>query len=182
MDASFGGALQILDKSLRAVSLGIKRLYYHQGTINQGKNKFLATESGMRLRCCAAFFNWWSSEQVEYPYYGGFLSTLALQDADHIIAIDDGQTPYAQYVLYRKGRPFKAVLINTVYYSGEGERSETAFTLTGIKPTSTPRAIRVTAGSADTTATTAKDAPETQLTFAGMFVKMKCVTIMQHLR
>jgi hypothetical protein len=44
-DASFGGALQILDKSLRAVSLGIKRLYYHQGTIDQGRYTF-APESG----------------------------------------------------------------------------------------------------------------------------------------
>ena len=35
-DATFGGALQILDKTLRATSVGIERLFYHQGTINQG--------------------------------------------------------------------------------------------------------------------------------------------------
>lgn len=36
MDATFGAALQTLDKALRAVTMGITRLYYHQGTINQG--------------------------------------------------------------------------------------------------------------------------------------------------
>ena len=35
-DATFGGALQILDKTLRATSVGVERLFYHQGTINQG--------------------------------------------------------------------------------------------------------------------------------------------------
>lgn len=36
MDATHGGALQVLDKTLWALSLGIEKLYYHQGTINQG--------------------------------------------------------------------------------------------------------------------------------------------------
>lgn len=40
MDATFGAALQTLDKSLRAVTLGIKRLFFHQGTINQGTDLF----------------------------------------------------------------------------------------------------------------------------------------------
>jgi hypothetical protein len=41
MDAKFGGALQVLDKTMRAVSIGIQRLYYHQGTINQGMSSLL---------------------------------------------------------------------------------------------------------------------------------------------
>lgn len=45
-DASFGAALQILDKSLLATSLDVKRLYYHQGTINQGE---CACEQAKRL-------------------------------------------------------------------------------------------------------------------------------------
>lgn len=36
MDATFGGAIQVVDKTLRALSMGVDRLYYHQGTINQG--------------------------------------------------------------------------------------------------------------------------------------------------
>lgn len=37
MDQQFGGAIQIVDKTLLALSMGVQRLYYHQGTINQGK-------------------------------------------------------------------------------------------------------------------------------------------------
>jgi hypothetical protein len=37
MDATFGSAIQTTDKTLRALTLGIQRLFYHQGTINQGK-------------------------------------------------------------------------------------------------------------------------------------------------
>ena len=36
MDQQFGGAIQIVDKTLHALSKGVQRLYYHQGTINQG--------------------------------------------------------------------------------------------------------------------------------------------------
>ena len=36
MDATFGAAIQTFDKSLRALSMGVNRLFYHQGTINQG--------------------------------------------------------------------------------------------------------------------------------------------------
>jgi hypothetical protein len=37
MDATFGSAIQTVDKTLRALSIGTQRLFYHQGTINQGK-------------------------------------------------------------------------------------------------------------------------------------------------
>jgi len=36
MDEMFGGAIQIVDKTLRALSMGVQRLFYHQGTVNQG--------------------------------------------------------------------------------------------------------------------------------------------------
>lgn len=37
MDSTFGSAIQTTDKTLRALTRGIQRLFYHQGTINQGK-------------------------------------------------------------------------------------------------------------------------------------------------
>lgn len=37
MDATFGSAIQLVDKTLRALSIGTQRLFYHQGTINQGE-------------------------------------------------------------------------------------------------------------------------------------------------
>ncbi|KAH8901723.1 hypothetical protein GQ53DRAFT_790114 [Thozetella sp. PMI_491] len=148
-DASFGGAIQILDKSLRAVSMGIKRLYFHQGTINQ------------------AYFNWWSSNQVEYPYYGGFMAALALQGAEHVIATDNGADSYAQYVIFRNGTPCKIVLINTDYYSGNGTRLNTSFTLTGLRNVNTVSAIRMTASSSEITASSAKLAPSSGLSIGG---------------
>lgn len=37
MDATFGSALVTLHRTLRSVSIGLEQLFYHQGTINQGK-------------------------------------------------------------------------------------------------------------------------------------------------
>lgn len=37
MDSTFGAAIQATDKTLRALTVGVQRLFYHQGTINQGK-------------------------------------------------------------------------------------------------------------------------------------------------
>ncbi|KXJ91623.1 hypothetical protein Micbo1qcDRAFT_203689 [Microdochium bolleyi] len=142
-DASFGAALQVFDKSLLATSLNIKRLYYHQGTINQ------------------ASFNWFSSSQVEHPFYGGYLSALALHDADNIIAADNGTDRHARYVLFKNGRATKVVIINTEYYSGSGSRPTIDFSLEGIAGANQlrrragrgpPEVLRVTASSSDVTA------------------------------
>lgn len=117
-----------------------------------------------------ALFNWWSSTQVEFPFYGGYLSALALHGVDQIIATDDGTSRYGQYVLFKKGEPVKVVIVNTEYYSGTGARSTTDFviksalTASGKKgrenphaaATKGPRVLRATAGSSDVTATTAK--------------------------
>ncbi|SPO00782.1 uncharacterized protein DNG_03530 [Cephalotrichum gorgonifer] len=150
MDAKFGGALQVIDKTLWAMSIGIQRLYYHQGTINQ------------------AFFNWWSSSQVELPFYGSYMAALALHDGDHIVATDPGTGPYAQYVIYRCGKPLKAILINTDYYSGTGERGETTFTLTGLKKgLPALKALRMTAPSSEVNASSASSDPAQAATIGG---------------
>lgn len=36
MDATLGFAIQTVDKTLHGLALGIQRIFYHQGTINQG--------------------------------------------------------------------------------------------------------------------------------------------------
>lgn len=38
MDATFGSAIQTVDKTLYTLCLGIERLFYHQGTIDQGSD------------------------------------------------------------------------------------------------------------------------------------------------
>ncbi|KAM0206259.1 hypothetical protein ACHAQI_008359 [Fusarium lateritium] len=131
MDATFGSAIQTVDKTLRALSIGTYRLFYHQGTINQ------------------AFFNWWRSDQLNAPFYGAYFGALAAAGGDHIMASDNGSDRYAQYIIYRKGKPFKLVFVNTDYYSGSGARSSTSFTATGLK-NGNVKALRMTGPSSET--------------------------------
>ncbi|KAG4284567.1 hypothetical protein FPRO06_08946 [Fusarium proliferatum] len=143
MDSTFGSAIQTTDKTLRALTLGIQRLFYHQGTINQ------------------AFFNWWWSDHVNAPFYGAYFGALAVAGGDSIVASDDGTDPYAQYIVYKSGKAFKVVLINTDYYSGSGTRSETKFTLSGLR-TNSVKALRMTGPSSETTVpiTQTKSSPQ----------------------
>lgn len=135
-DSTFGGALQLIDKSLRFLSSGVQRIYYHQGGL--GVNQ--------------AAFNWWAYDRIEYPWYGGYFSALAVSDGDHITAVDSGSSRYAQYVVYRQGVPSKAVLINTDFFSGNGSRSSTSFVLGGLASSHTIRVVRFTAQSSEATA------------------------------
>ncbi|TLD10910.1 hypothetical protein PgNI_06550 [Pyricularia grisea] len=148
MDAQFGGAVQIVDKTLRALSLGVSRLYYHQGTINQGifvhfiqqthlnqpppANKHVHNFLLTPYSHWAAFFNWWLDNQVNTPFYGGYTAALAVAGGDEINASDYGTDLFAQYVIYKDGKPLKVVLVNTDYYSGSGTRNVTQFTMTGL--------------------------------------------------
>ncbi|KAI1859136.1 hypothetical protein JX265_010613 [Neoarthrinium moseri] len=159
IDATLGSAVQMVDKTLLATSIGLKQIYYHQGTINQ------------------AYFNWWSDDQVEAPFYGGYFAALALSGGDHIIASDNGTDSYAQYIIYKDGSPFKAVLVNTDYYSGTGDRNQTTFTLTGLSCSKTVKTLRMTAPSSDYT-TTADTSVAQQLTIGGRYFSNKdCAAI-----
>ncbi|KAI9162699.1 hypothetical protein HJFPF1_04290 [Paramyrothecium foliicola] len=149
MDSKFGGALQVLDKTLRSVSIGIKRLYYHQGTINQ-----------------VAFFNWRSNTQIELPFYGSYMAALALDNGDQVVASDEGTDSCAQYIIYRKRKPCKVLLIYTDYYSGQGERTKITFTLTGLSSPKT-KGLRMTAPSSEVTATSAKNNKAQAVTIGG---------------
>ncbi|KAH6695971.1 hypothetical protein BKA61DRAFT_711299 [Leptodontidium sp. MPI-SDFR-AT-0119] len=130
-DRTFGSALQTLDKSLLGVATGVQRLYFHQGTVN------------------SAPWNWWSNDLVEPPFYGGYFAALALARSDQIVAIDSGLDSYAQYVVYKRGKPIRAVMINTDYYSGTGVRNSTTFTLTGLRGSKSLESLRLTAPSSD---------------------------------
>jgi hypothetical protein len=110
----------------------------------------MGSQAEPRADYLLAFFNWWSDNQVEAPFYGGFVSALALDGGDQIVAGDDGKSNYAQYVIFSKGKPVKAVLINTDYYSGEGTRSKTSFTMTGLRDKQI-EAVRFTAASSEVT-------------------------------
>ncbi|KAI0024059.1 hypothetical protein F4780DRAFT_798306 [Xylariomycetidae sp. FL0641] len=139
MDATVGGAVQVLDKSLLAAAVGAQQQFYHQGTIDQ------------------AHFNWWSTSRVEAPFYGGYLAALALAGGEQIVAGDAGNDSYARYVVFRDGAPARAVLVNTDYYAGVGARNTADFTLTGVGGGEV-RALRFTAPASNATAGSADGA------------------------
>lgn len=154
MDATFGAALVTLDRTLRATTIGITRLFYHQSTVNVGMCLIPENVSIKDVPTCfAGDFNWWSTNLVNMPFYGAYMAALALSGGDQLVAIDDGTTPYAGYVVYQGGLPSKIVLINTDYYSGSGDRSSTTFVVGGLS-SSTVTAIRMTADNSNSTTPT----------------------------
>lgn len=127
----FGAGLWVADVSLRAASANIKRLYFHHGTIG------------------ACQYCWWGRYDMGAPYYGAIFATAAMAGGSSIVPIDTGSSNYAVYVIYSStGKPLRAALINTDYYSGSGTRASQTFVLTGLTSTSVT-AKRLTAASAN---------------------------------
>ncbi|RGP75985.1 hypothetical protein FSPOR_432 [Fusarium sporotrichioides] len=157
MDATFGSAIQTIDKTLRALSIGTQRLFYHQGTINQE-----------RLTEPKAFFNWWRSDQLNAVFYGAYFGALAVAGGDHIVASDNGSDRYAQYIIYRNNKPYKIVFVNTDYYSGSGSRSTTTFTANGLK-NGKAKALRMTGPSSETTIPLKQTSPGLEPSIGGQY-------------
>ncbi|KAL1896558.1 hypothetical protein Sste5346_004592 [Sporothrix stenoceras] len=142
------------------MSIGIQQLYFHQGTINQ------------------EYFNWFSSNgtgQINAPFYGGYFAALAVADADRIVALDSGNSSYAQYGIYKNGSPSRAVFINTDYFSGgDGCRNNTAFTLFGLGGKRNVRALRMTAASSEVILGPTPGGPAGHITIGGSFLMTPC--------
>lgn len=95
------------------------------------------------------------------------MAALALHEGDHIVASDPGTDSYAQYVIYKGGEPLKVLLVNTDYYSGSGERTETTFTLTDLRDGMELRALRMTASSSEVNASSAVEDTTQAATIGG---------------
>ncbi|KAL4767147.1 hypothetical protein BDW60DRAFT_220775 [Aspergillus nidulans var. acristatus] len=98
-------------------------------------------------------FNWWSDNQINAPFYGGYMAVQALAGGTSLVELDEGNSSYAVYVVYNGNRASKVLLINTEYYAA-GVRPRTDFTLSGLQ-TSRVTALRLTAESSETV--TSKD-------------------------
>jgi hypothetical protein len=126
----FGAALWTLDYSVLASTMGIKRTYFHHGTIG------------------ACYYCFWGRYDMGAPYYGAYVATAFMAGAASILELDDGSTNYAAYVVFDSlGLPLRALLVNSDYYSS-GTRGEETFMLSGLGGTSL-KAKRLTAQSAD---------------------------------
>jgi hypothetical protein len=106
---------------------------------------------------------------VHSPYYGAYAAASAMAGGTHIVALDDGLTNYASYLIYSGSRPIRAMLLNSDYYDGTGVRPDQTFVLHNVR-TPVVTAKRLTA----LAATSSQDmgvAP----TFAGQsFVNETC--------
>ncbi|KAI1767991.1 glycoside hydrolase family 79 protein [Hypoxylon sp. FL1150] len=127
---TFGAGLWTMDYVLRASYSNVSRTYFHHGTVGN----------------CQYCF--WGRYSMGAPYYGAYAATALLSHASYLTALDDGTTNYAAYVSFGSdGKPLRALLYNSDYFSGSGTRSGQSFQLGGVTGTSL-KAKRLTAGSA----------------------------------
>ncbi|RAL11820.1 glycosyl hydrolase family 79 C-terminal domain-containing protein [Aspergillus homomorphus CBS 101889] len=129
---TFGAGLWILDYMMQAVILGIKQLYFHQGTIGN----------------CP--YCWWD-ETVNAPFYGAYTAALALGGAAQVAQLDSGDTRVAAYAIYDSaGAATRVLLYNSEYYTS-GTRGSVNITLTGLASTATSVSAKRLTGDAATT-------------------------------
>ncbi|PYH92000.1 hypothetical protein BO71DRAFT_400924 [Aspergillus ellipticus CBS 707.79] len=127
---TFGAGLWILDYVMQATILGVKQLFFHQGTIGN----------------CP--YCWWD-EAANAPFYGAYTAALALSGASKIAQLDAGDSRFAAYAIYDSNdEPARVLLYNSEYYTS-GTRSSVNVTLSGISAL-TVTALRLTGAAATT--------------------------------
>jgi hypothetical protein len=65
------------------------------------------------------------------PYFGAYFATMALAHADHVAPLDNQDTAYAAYAIYKDRVPVKVLLYNSDFYIS-GTRPSQTYTLTGL--------------------------------------------------
>ena len=92
------------------------RLYFHQGTIGN----------------CQYCF--WGRYTTGAPFYGVWtVSQFLGNDGSTIAMLDDGTGAVATYAVFNSaGKPLRALVYNSAYFSGSGTRSSASVTLTGL--------------------------------------------------
>ena len=129
----FGAAIWTLDYTLRAASIGIKRIYYHHGTIGK------------------CFYCWWGRYDMGSPYYGAYAATAFMAGGSSIVSLDAGTSNYGAYAVFdHAGGALKVLLVNSDYYGGNstGVRGSTTFVLSGLEDGAV-KAKRLTAPSSN---------------------------------
>lgn len=110
----FGASLWTMDYVLRASLAGIKRTYFHHGTIGK------------------CYYCFWGRYSMGSPYYGAYAATAAMAGGKYMSALDSGSSNYAAYVIFDAGKkPMRVLLYNSDFYSN-GTRGSETFTLSGL--------------------------------------------------
>jgi hypothetical protein len=103
---TFGAALWAADYTLQAALGGVRRMYFHHGTIEK----------------CAYCF--WDRKGIRAPYYGALFATAAMAKAARIVAIDARNGYVGAYATYGKtGELLKVAIINTEFLTGRDPTS-----------------------------------------------------------
>jgi hypothetical protein len=127
----FGAGLWTMDYMLQATVLGIKRVYYHHGTIGE------------------CFYCFWGRYDMGAPYYGAYAAAAAVAGASSIVSLDNGNSSVGGYTVFDgNGSPLRVLLLNSVFYDGSGVRGNQSFVLEGLSGKGV-RAKRLTAPSAN---------------------------------
>ncbi|EKD18874.1 uncharacterized protein L3040_005097 [Drepanopeziza brunnea f. sp. 'multigermtubi'] len=153
----FGASLWTMDYALRASAAGIKRTYFHHGTMGN------------------CYYCWWGRHAIGAPYYGAYAATRAMAGGASIHALDAGKDAFAVYVVYDKqGRPLRAVLYNSEFFDGSGTRASQTFVLSGLGAVASVGARRLSAASANARA---DQGAAGSVTFGGLeFAAETCVS------
>ena len=86
------------------------------------------------------------------PYYGAYAATAFMAGGTTMSTLDSGSSNYGAYVVFDSaGKPLRALLLNSDYYSGSGTRGTVTFVMSGLSGT-TVKAKRLTAASANSRA------------------------------
>ncbi|OKO98752.1 hypothetical protein PENSUB_9003 [Penicillium subrubescens] len=136
-----------------------------QGFIDAWKSPLPILTAGSYAVSCANYNEWPNTDYLIDTAYNDtrlrlaifaervFMATFVNRSfilGEHIVELDSGNGSYAQYVIYSKGRPTKAVLVNTDYFSGSGVRTKSTIRLNGLV-NSRVKAVRMTAASSEVT-------------------------------
>ncbi|PMD28948.1 glycoside hydrolase family 79 protein [Hyaloscypha variabilis F] len=127
----FGASLWTMDYMLQATVFGIKRVYYHHGTVGE------------------CFYCFWGRYDMGAPYYGAYAAAAAVAGASSIVSLDTGNSSVGGYAVFDgNGSPLRVLLLNSVFYDGSGVRGNQSFVLEGLSGEGV-RAKRLTAPSAN---------------------------------
>ncbi|CAH7690130.1 hypothetical protein PPACK8108_LOCUS25376 [Phakopsora pachyrhizi] len=95
----FGAALWVVDYALQSLMIGVHRLYFHQVYVNPDPYSF------------------WGKDNVSATYYGAYILSLALRDANNLASLESSNEDIAAYA-FRKGDSNLRVLVyNSVFYN-----------------------------------------------------------------
>ena len=113
ISSTFGAGLWVVDYSLQALSLGTRRLLFHQGTIGD----------------CA--YCWWGENITYAPFYGAYFAAEALSGGTYVSMVDSGIGDIGVYAIWTDVTSIGKVLVyNSDYYEGDDGTTRSNQTVT----------------------------------------------------